>query len=47
MAMTIVGLWNFLSMLEMLEHCLLDDLLAMHDELLLASPLLAELTVGL
>ncbi len=35
--------WNFLSMLEVLEHCSLDDLLAMRDERLSAAliPLLA------
>ncbi len=37
------GLWHFLSLLEILEHHSVDDLWVMRDELLSASPLLAQL----
>jgi hypothetical protein len=37
----LAGLWNFLSLLEILEHHSVDNLLVMRDELLSASPLLA------
>ncbi len=39
----VAGLWNFLSLLKILEHHSLGDLLLMRDELVSASPLLAQL----
>jgi len=39
----LAGLWHFLSLLEILEHHSVDNLLVMRDELLSTSLLLAQL----